>query len=318
MYPPPSRRDVDSSSGAPPTHLVRDLGIALLGAVALAVALYVGSAYLPSATPLELMLLEAGAVALVGYLVARAFTSAARRFLRTGRLARHASSVALFINTLIGVGVLLTILLVFHVAPESVFLGSAFAAVVLGLASQTVLANLFAGFLIVLAQPFRPGERISMVSSSYGAIWPSYPHELIYPTYTGVVRDISLFYTVLELDSGRWAKVPNSVVLSALIVNLDPTIPRSQRVRMTLPLAVSPELVRDAARALAASPLTAPGSPGPQVQIADVSPQSWDAVIVLWTREPDEDRVRDAVLGEMLPRLAPATAAPTGRARRAA
>ncbi len=296
---------MSSPNGPSPSHLARDLGLALLGAIGLTVALYVGSTYVPSVTPLELMLLEAAAVALVGYLVARAFTSAARRFLRTGRLARHAPSVALFINTLIGLGVVLAVLLVFHVPPDSVFLGSAFAAVVLGLASQTVLANLFAGFLIVTAQPFRPGGRISMVSSSYPVVWPTYPHELTLPTYTGTVRDISLFYTDLELDDGRWAKIPNSVALTALIVDLEPARPRSHRVRFTLALSVPTTVIHEAARALAGAPITAPGSPAPVVLVADVGPQSWDAVIVLWSRETDEDRVRSTVLAEVLPRLVP-------------
>lgn len=288
----------------PPSHLVRDLAVAIVGAVAVAVALYLGSGYLPtSAPPLELQLIEAGGIVLVGYLVAHAFSSAVRRILRAGRLARQASAATLFVNTLVGVGILLGILLVFRVAPESVFLGSAFAAVVLGLASQTVLANLFSGFLLIVAQPFHPGERVSVVTPSYGTIWPSYPRELTYPAYTGVVRDISLFYTSLELDSGRSARIPNSQVVNSLVIALDERTSRAQRVRMTLPYTVSVDDVAAVARALATDAVRAAGTPEPEVQVADVSPTTWDAVIVLWTRVVDEDRLRDAVLRGVLARL---------------
>ena len=51
-------------------------------------------------------------------------------------------------------------------------------------------------------RPRRPGDRVAFVTSSYGALAPSYPHEMMYPGYSGTVRDVGLIYTVIELDGG--------------------------------------------------------------------------------------------------------------------
>ncbi|MEM3852166.1 MAG: mechanosensitive ion channel family protein, partial [Methanomassiliicoccales archaeon] len=58
---------------------------------------------------------------------------------------------------------------------EGLLVGSAFTGIVLGLASQTVLSNFFAGLVLVLARPIAPEERITFATWQYGAIVPSYP-----------------------------------------------------------------------------------------------------------------------------------------------
>lgn len=259
-------------------------------------------------------LLLAGAVLLVGYLFGRTASAAIRGWARSNDRLAHVTAVSLVVDLVIAAAVALALLGVFNVGVSNLLYGSAFTGVVLVLASQTLLGNVFAGLTLVVASPYRVGDRISLVSSSYGAIWPSYPRELTYPTYTGRVEDVELLYTILRLDTGQVAKVPNSVALQAFVVNLSSSTTRLQRVRVTLPYSVELAAFERAVGELAAS-LPAPkgGYPRPSAQVADLQPTTWDGVVVLWTEEASEERVRDRVLRALLAGLPLVVPAPPAR-----
>src|SRR5436305_6903943 len=55
---------------------------------------------------------------------------------------------------------LLASLWIAHVQPGAIVAGSAFTAIIVGLAAQQTLGNLFAGMVLISARPFRVGERI--------------------------------------------------------------------------------------------------------------------------------------------------------------
>jgi small-conductance mechanosensitive channel len=252
----------------------------------------------------EILLLEAGGILAVAFLVGRAVTGAANAVMARQGVASRAHAVRLFLNLLIAIGAVFALFRLAGVSIESIFLGSALAGIVLGLAAQTVLANVFAGLLLVVADPFRPGDQVAIVSGSYGAISPSYPHEMMYPSYTGTVDDVGLIYTVLRLDSGGKAQVPNSVVLGALVLRRSTGVARSVRVRMTFPLTVGVPAVESALADVAAKlPRPSPLTPVPHLEVADISATTWDGVAVVWTAVPDEAAVRDTVLRSVLARL---------------
>jgi small-conductance mechanosensitive channel len=261
-------------------------------------------------SPLEILLLEAGAILLVAWAAATAFTSAANAVLRRQGQMHHGATIRIFLNLLIAVAAILALARLAGVSIESIFLGSAFAGIVLGLAAQTVLSNVFAGLLLVIASPFHPGDRVSIISSSYGAFAPSYPHEMAYPAYAGTVEDVELLYTILRLDAGGVAKVPNSVVLAALVLQPTPGVPKVHRVRMTFPLAVTPKSVEGALSDVQRSFPEDSGLAPPHLQVADISPTTWDGVVLVSTRIQDDGLVRDrvmrAVLGQVSPPAAPA------------
>lgn len=302
------------------TRLLRDIALVLVAGAALAVALItVQDRLVPRwISHDDFVFLEAGVLVLVGYLLARAFGRAIHRAMNAEGTGRHVSFVRLLVNALIGIVVAFALFGLSGVSIQNLFFGSALAGVVLGLASQTVLGNVFAGLVIVLVGPFRPHERISIISSSYGAMAPTYPHELLYPTYSGTVLDVGLFYTTMQLDSGRVAQIPNSVVLTALIVNLTSRTLRSQRVRITLPTTVSLARVEEALEPVRGQ-IRGPrfDTPPARIEVADISKDTWDAVVVVWTTEPSEEQVRDTILRSFLPLVgaagSPGPDPPTGR-----
>jgi small conductance mechanosensitive channel len=108
------------------------------------------------------------------------------------------------------VTMLVAVLIALRVAglgPRTLALGGAFTAVVVGLAAQQTLGNLFAGMVLLSARPFRVGERVKLQGGGLAG------------TVEGVVSSLGLLYTTLA--SGDDAiMVPNSVVLNVAIVPL--------------------------------------------------------------------------------------------------
>jgi small-conductance mechanosensitive channel len=83
-------------------------------------------------------------------------------------------------------------------------LGASLTGVVLGIAAQQTLGNVFAGVVILLVQPFRVGSEIVVRSGQLNGPFP------------GTVRSLGLTYTTLVTDDGVMM-VPNSQMLAAAV-----------------------------------------------------------------------------------------------------
>jgi small-conductance mechanosensitive channel len=88
--------------------------------------------------------------------------------------------------------------------PVHYFVGGTVIAVVLGVAAQQLLGNLFAGLVLLFARPYRPGEYIRIRSGALGG-----PHE-------GTVSVLGLLYTTLRSAEGD-INIPNSALLAAAV-----------------------------------------------------------------------------------------------------
>jgi small-conductance mechanosensitive channel len=87
----------------------------------------------------------------------------------------------------------------------SLFVAAGFASIVIGLAAQSSLANIFAGMIVSTAQPFRIGDALSIMNE-----W-------------AWVEDIRLSYTILKTWDNRRLVIPNQVFLSQSLINYDMT-----------------------------------------------------------------------------------------------
>jgi small conductance mechanosensitive channel len=113
--------------------------------------------------------------------------------------------------------------------PQTLAVGGAFSAVVLGLAAQQTLGNLIAGMVLLSARPFRVGERVRLQAGALAG------------RTEGIVSSLGLLYTTLARGEDR-IMIPNSVVLSAAIVPLRE--PDSIDVKVRLGAEVSPSHVQ--------------------------------------------------------------------------
>lgn len=98
--------------------------------------------------------------------------------------------------------------------------GAGFFGLVVGLAAQAVLGNLFSGLMLLASRPFNVGDRIALITWQYGKFPPSLSHGWLEPSYTGQVKEITLIYTKILTDSNALVKVPNGIVTQSLILNL--------------------------------------------------------------------------------------------------
>jgi small conductance mechanosensitive channel len=129
---------------------------------------------------------------------------------------------------------------------ELALLGGAVTGLVLGLALQPVLGNLFAGIIILTTRFVEVGDTVRIVTSQVPyqvAFFPVYKYfspDYVLPGYKGRVVEIGLFYTTLILDTGYELRVPNMVLLSSGVVDYTPKWSEKQvvLVRVELPLSV--------------------------------------------------------------------------------
>jgi small-conductance mechanosensitive channel len=121
--------------------------------------------------------------------------------------------------------VLLVALRIGGLRPETLAVGGAFTAVIVGLAAQQTLGNLIAGMVLLSARPFRVGDRVRFQGGGLAG------------TVEGVVSELGLLYTTLA--SGDDAiMVPNNLVLNIAIVPLRE--PEGVDLRARMPADVTP------------------------------------------------------------------------------
>jgi small-conductance mechanosensitive channel len=105
------------------------------------------------------------------------------------------------------VGAILTVVFtleLFDVAITQLIVGGVVTSVLLGIAAQQSLANVFAGIVLLMARPFRVGDQIGIRSGALSGL------------LEGMVSEISITYVRLETPNGP-IHVPNSQVLAAAI-----------------------------------------------------------------------------------------------------
>lgn len=132
-----------------------------------------------------------------------------------------------FLVRLVTVGIVVLVVLgVAGVSAASIVAGSAFTAVILGLAAQQTLGNLFAGMVLLSARPFRVGELVRLQAGAVGG------------QLEGTVSSLGLLYTTLARGADR-IMVPNNVVLSAAVVPIREPDSVDVRVRLGTGISIS-------------------------------------------------------------------------------
>jgi hypothetical protein len=91
-----------------------------------------------------------------------------------------------------------------NVPIERLLLGGAVTGVILGIAAQNSLGNVFAGLMLLLARPFAIGDEVSIRSGALGGV------------LTGLIADMNLTYVRMVTDQGT-VLLPNSSVLTAVV-----------------------------------------------------------------------------------------------------
>jgi small-conductance mechanosensitive channel len=182
------------------------------GAIALA-ALVVGSAlgdvHGPAIEPRVLVWTSAVTLAFFGVIATRRVAAGLGVLISARAMPAAGAAVRLVVS---GVGYIFVIcgeLGMLDVSIEHLLVGAGLAGVVLGIAAQQSLGNVFASIVLLLAQPFIVGDHIRIRSGALGGV------------FDAVVMSLSLTYVTIRTDDGV-LKIPNSVMLAAAVGPLSP------------------------------------------------------------------------------------------------
>ncbi len=168
---------------------------------------------------------------------------------------------------------------------HALLVGGAFTAVVVGLAAQQTLGNVFAGMVLLSARPFRLGERIRLQAGAVGG------------SAEGIVSQLGLLYTTLARGDDR-IMIPNNVVLAAAVVPLRE--PDSVDVKVRLSSGVRPTHVQ----AILDSEVSTPTRTPPSVLLEEID---GDEVVVRVHATPERREEGAKLADEIIAALASVT-----------
>ncbi len=121
------------------------------------------------------------------------------------------------------------------VSIASLLVGAGFLGIVVGLATQSTLGNIFAGLSMLYSRPFKAGDKITFMPLYYSIQAPTYMHEPMFSEITGTVKSIGVIYTRLMKDDHILMYIPNSAMNQGLLQNHSRISERSIRVRLDVP-----------------------------------------------------------------------------------
>lgn len=229
------------------------------------------------------------AAAVAFFLLAGAATiglgNKARDVLQPSVGSAHAGIVRFAVVLAGGLATIILTLQLFNIAVTQLVVGGALTGVLVGIAAQQSLANVFAGIVLLLARPFQVGDKVGIRSGALSGL------------IEGTVSEVSITYVRLETERGP-VHLPNSQVLAAAVGPAgavpSPLVPQTPLVLQTPPgAAESPPAGAGAsspsespgstiAGAAAALPPGAPGPPADQKRPAEPQPPGQQAA----PREP--------------------------------
>ena len=160
---------------------------------------------LDTGTPRAFTYGGAAAFFIFGMAAAFGLSGAAGRSLRPALGQAHAGIVRYAVLVISLFVFLVGTLQLFQVPIGQLVLGGAVAGVLLGIAAQQSLANLFAGLVLLFAHPFRVGDHVRFRAGALSG------------QIEGVITDVSLTYVRLDGEDGR-VLIPNAQALAAAVL----------------------------------------------------------------------------------------------------
>ena len=191
-------------------------------------------------------ILRALTVIIVGVLALEVVASViTRRFRHLGREVYLIRNVVLVIGYIV-LG--LMILAIFEVTGVTAVAGATVSGLIIGLGLQPILANLFAGLIILGTGFLRPGSEVKIsgglpLSTVSFPAYKMFSRDEFIPTLKGVVVEVGLLHTKILSDSGEIVKIPNNLAFSSSIVMEEKEEPKTVRVRYEFPVEYDPDMV---------------------------------------------------------------------------
>lgn len=173
--------------------------IIILGII-LAVGLTLSTAYLKPMLPKQyLIFLQVAQVSIIGYFVIE-ITGNTFHKLAGDYLKDTAKSITSFIK--IAGAIIIIAIIISYLSQDPLVAASigTISGLVVGFAAQNIIGNAIAALYLALTRPFKIGDRITVFGN------------------TGVVYDIGLLYSKLQMDNGDIVLASNSLMLTTMVI----------------------------------------------------------------------------------------------------
>lgn len=255
--------------------------------VGLIAAILVAYAYRRALFGLDEPIRVATAITLVvlGWSLARAAARSLGPVLFRRMDAGTAGTVGFLIRLGTVVLALLVALRIAGLAPSTLAVGGAFTAVILGLAAQQTLGNVFSGLILLSARPFRVGERVRLKGGNLAG------------EIEGTVSSLGLLYTVFA-SNGDQIMVPNNVVINVAVIPLRE--PAGVDLRARLRPGVTPMDIQQLFEHCVRTPVRG----DPQITLEELD---GDEVVVRITATPEHAADGPVLASEVLAAVTPQT-----------
>jgi small-conductance mechanosensitive channel len=142
----------------------------------------------------------------------------------------------------------LIVLKIWNVDTTIILQSSMLLGLILGLALQPILSNLFAGIIILSTRYVEVGKKIRIISSQipYGLTpLPAYKFLSVESSdlgYKGIIKRVTLFYSIFETERGDEIRIPNSILLQSVVLDAEKeNVTFSMRVEFPLKMKISLE-----------------------------------------------------------------------------
>ncbi|MGA3352719.1 MAG: mechanosensitive ion channel family protein [Acidimicrobiales bacterium] len=186
----------------------RDLVIGIVAGIIAVAALVVGrdfgNIHGPALNSKLVAWISAGALLVFGFIAARRIADGLGHLVTVRSIATAGTAVRLVAIAIAYIVVLVAVfeVLGLGVAIDHVLVGAGLAGVVLGIAAQQSLGNVFAALVLLLARPFKVGDHVRIRSGALGGVFDAW------------ILEIGLVYVTVRTDDGVF-KLPNSSILAA-------------------------------------------------------------------------------------------------------
>ncbi|HJR48703.1 MAG TPA: mechanosensitive ion channel domain-containing protein [Nitrososphaeraceae archaeon] len=170
-------------------------------AIILSVTLTASTLILNSKLPhQELMYIQAAEVAIIGYFVLETISAISYKLALPDRSLATAKAIRSFVR--IAGTIIIVVTIISYLAQNPIVAASisTISALVIGFASQNILANIISGLYLSLVRPFKIGDKITISSNS------------------GIIHDIELVYVRLMTKNGDIVLVPSSSMVSGTVI----------------------------------------------------------------------------------------------------
>lgn len=214
-------------------------------------------------------LVSAAVILIIGFVVATVIKRSCGKWFNGGKNKTVKVFISNVLYTIIIVLTLITVLAKLGVPTASLVAIMGAASLAIGFALRDFLANIAAGFVIVMLRPFKIGDFIEVNGS------------------TGTITNINLFLTELRSSTNEGVFIPNGKVFATAIVNK--SWYKQRRLDLTIGIDYTAKITtaKDAIQRVLNDSSLVEKDPAPIIAVNELADSSVNLLIRVWVKRDD-------------------------------